>query len=65
MSLYKQLSDTLLINFFIKMNNNIRQGILSKIMSYEINLIKTEIEKREIAEIDLNIYQEHIQSQYK
>nr|WP_229192398.1 hypothetical protein [Bacillus cereus] len=47
------------------MNNNIRQGILSKIMSYEINLIKTEIEKREIAEIDLNIYQEHIQSQYK
>ncbi|HDR7471443.1 hypothetical protein L4B26_28335 [Bacillus toyonensis] len=64
MSLYKQLSDALLVGFFIEINKNIAKGILSTAMYQEINLIKTEMKKRNISEIDSQkIYQEYIQSQ--
>ncbi|PHB82342.1 hypothetical protein COE94_21830 [Bacillus toyonensis] len=64
MSLYKQLSDALLVGFFIEINKNITKGILSTAMYQEINLIKTEMKKRNISEIDSQkIYQEYIQSQ--
>lgn len=65
MSLYKQLSDALLVGFFIEINKNIAKGILSTAMYQEIDLIKTEMKKRNISEIDSQkIYQEYIQSQY-
>ncbi|EJR28539.1 hypothetical protein [Bacillus mycoides] len=64
MSLYKQLSDALLVGFFIEINKNIAKGILSTAMYQEIDLIKTEMKKRNISEIDSQkIYQEYIQSQ--
>lgn len=64
LSLYKQLSDALLVGFFIEINKNIAKGILSTAMYQEINLIKTEMKKRNISEIDSQkIYQEYIQSQ--
>ncbi|EOP32202.1 hypothetical protein [Bacillus cereus] len=64
MSLYKQLSDTLLVGFFIEINKNIAKGILSTAMYQEIDLIKIEMKKRNISEIDSQkIYQEYIQSQ--
>lgn len=63
MSLYKQLSDALLVGFFIEINKNIAKGILSTAMYQEIDLIKTEMKKRNISEIDSQkIYQEYIQS---
>lgn len=65
LSLYKQLSDALLVGFFIEINKNIAKGILSTAMYQEIDLIKTEMKKRNISEIDSQkIYQEYIQSQY-
>ncbi|MBJ7998181.1 hypothetical protein JDS75_27545 [Bacillus cereus] len=65
MSLYKQLSDALLVGFFIEINKNIEKGILSTAMYQEIDLIKTEMQKRNISEIDSQkIYQEYIKSQY-
>ncbi|MBJ8073197.1 MULTISPECIES: hypothetical protein [Bacillus cereus group] len=65
MSLYKQLSDALLVGFFIEINKNIAKGILSTAMYKEIDLIKNEMKKRNISEIDSQkIYQEYIQSQY-
>ncbi|EOQ05678.1 hypothetical protein KQ3_06059 [Bacillus cereus B5-2] len=65
MSLYKQLSDALLVGFFIEINKNIAKGILSTAMYQEIDLIKNEMKKRNISEIDSQkIYQEYIQSQY-
>ncbi|MGE6619193.1 hypothetical protein [Bacillus mycoides] len=65
MSLYKQLSDALLVGFIIEINKNIEKGILSTAMYQEIDLIKTEMKKRNISEIDSQkIYQEYIQSQY-
>ncbi|KAA0778775.1 hypothetical protein BW897_31295 [Bacillus cereus] len=64
MSLYKQLSDALLVGFFIEINKNIAKGILSTAMYQEIDLIKNEMKKRNISEIDSQkIYQEYIQSQ--
>ncbi|EJR92138.1 hypothetical protein IKM_06223 [Bacillus mycoides] len=64
LSLYKQLSDALLVGFFIEINKNIAKGILSTAMYQEIDLIKTEMKKRNISEIDSQkIYQEYIQSQ--
>ncbi|MDM5465396.1 hypothetical protein [Bacillus cereus] len=64
MSLYKQLSDALLVGFFIEINKNIEKRILSTAMYQEIDLIKTEMKKRNISEIDSQkIYQEYIQSQ--
>lgn len=63
LSLYKQLSDALLVGFFIEINKNIAKGILSTAMYQEIDLIKTEMKKRNISEIDSQkIYQEYIQS---
>ena len=50
MSLYKQLSDALLVGFFIEINKNIAKGILSTAMYQEIDLIKTEMKKRNISE---------------
>ncbi|MGH0590550.1 hypothetical protein ACQVQY_31930 [Bacillus mycoides] len=65
MSLYKQLSDALLVGFFIEINKNIAKGILSTAMYQEIDFIKNEMKKRKISEIDSQkIYQEYIQSQY-
>ncbi|KZD40803.1 hypothetical protein B4083_1869 [Bacillus cereus] len=65
MSLYKQLSDALLVGFFIEINKNIAKGILSTAMYQEIDLIKNEMKKRNISETDSQkIYQEYIQSQY-
>ncbi|MBK5492816.1 hypothetical protein [Bacillus sp. TH13] len=52
MSLYKQLSDALLVGFFIEINKNIAKGILSTAMYQEIDLIETEMKKRNISEID-------------
>ena len=43
LSLYKQLSDALLVGFFIEINKNIAKGILSTTMYQEIDLIKIEI----------------------
>lgn len=64
LSLYKQLSDALLVGFFIEINKNIAKGILSTAMYQEIDLIETEMKKRNISEIDSQkIYQEYIQSQ--
>lgn len=64
MSLYKQLSDALLVGFFIEINKNIAKGILSTAMYQEIDLIKNEMKKRNISEIDSQkIYQEYIQFQ--
>ncbi|EJQ72359.1 Uncharacterized protein BC141101_05682 [Bacillus toyonensis] len=64
MSLYKQLSDALLVGFFIEINKNIAKGILSTAMYQEIDLIKIEMKKRNISEIDSQkIYQEYRQSQ--
>ncbi|MCW9134122.1 hypothetical protein OF830_25345 [Bacillus paramycoides] len=53
MSIYKLLSNTLLISFFIEINKNIEKGILSDAMYYEIDLIKTEMKKRNLSEVDL------------
>ncbi|RKI19004.1 hypothetical protein [Bacillus thuringiensis] len=65
MSLYKQLSDALLVGFFIEINKNIKKGILSTAMYQEIDLINNEMKRRNISEIDSQkIYQEYIQSQY-
>ncbi|MBG9533508.1 hypothetical protein ABE48_20645 [Bacillus thuringiensis] len=64
MSLYKQLSNALLVGFFIEINKNIAKGILSTAMYQEIDLIKIEMKKRNISEIDSQkIYQEYRQSQ--
>ena len=53
LSSYKLLSNTLLISFFIEINKNIEKGILSDAMYYEIDLIKTEMKKRNLSEVDL------------
>jgi len=53
LSIYKLLSNTLLISFFIEINKNIEKGILSDAMYYEIDLIKTEMKKRNLSEVDL------------
>ncbi len=45
LSLYKQLSDALLVGFFIEINKNIAKGILSTAMYQEIDLIKNEMKK--------------------
>ncbi|MEH7455928.1 MULTISPECIES: hypothetical protein [unclassified Bacillus (in: firmicutes)] len=53
MSIYKQLPNALLIGFFMEINKNIEKGILSEAMYHEIDLIKTEMEKRNLSEVDL------------
>lgn len=53
MSIYKRLPNDLLIGFFMEINKNIEKGILSEAMYHEIDLIKTEMEKRNLSEVDL------------
>ncbi|MCW9133938.1 hypothetical protein OF830_24210 [Bacillus paramycoides] len=66
MSSYKQLTNALLIGFFIEINKNIEKGILSDAMYYEIDIIKMEMEKRHLTEVDLQkIHKEYIKYEYK
>jgi hypothetical protein len=66
LSSYKQLPNALLIGFFIEINKNIEKGILSDAMYYEIGIIKMEMEKRHLTEVDLQkINKEYIKLEYK
>ncbi|HDR3452427.1 hypothetical protein BTT_61510 (plasmid) [Bacillus thuringiensis serovar morrisoni str. 4AA1] len=61
MSLYKNLSDDMLAGFFVEINKNIEEGILSEAMQYEIRLILKEAKKRKLSKFELKkIYQEKI-----
>ncbi|MGE0993073.1 hypothetical protein ACQGR0_07315 [Bacillus sp. GMa5/2] len=61
MSLYEQLPDDILVEFFIEINKNIQAGILSEAMYHEIYLIQMVAEKRKLSEVDFkNIYQNQI-----
>ncbi|HDR4765617.1 TPA: hypothetical protein ACQ75Q_003813 [Bacillus thuringiensis] len=61
MSLYKKLSDDMLAGFFVEINKNIEEGILSEAMQYEIRIILNEAKKRKLSKFELQkIYQEEI-----
>ena len=48
MSLYEQLPEDFLLEFYFEINRNIAKGILSKNMYYELGLIIAAAEKRGI-----------------
>ncbi|ASS92904.1 hypothetical protein [Peribacillus simplex] len=53
MSLYEELPDDLLAGFFMEISKNIKKGILSEAMYYEIGLIKRAANKRGLSEMNL------------
>jgi hypothetical protein len=52
-SLYEQLPSVFLARLFVEINRSIKNGVLSKAMYYEIDLIKAVADKRGLSEIDL------------
>ena len=53
MSSYDKLSDQLLAGFFVEINKNIKKGMLSEAMNYEIALIQAAADKRGLTKLDL------------